>query len=240
MRRNFDQIMVWLAAYEGGFVNHPSDPGGATNRGVTQAVYDAFRRRHGQPTRSVRALTDAEHDAIYLHQYWMPVRGDDLPSGLDATVFDFAVNSGVSRSVKTLQRALNAKGAGLAVDGQIGELTLAAIDDVGPGQGVVELIVDVNERRLAFVKRLSTFKTFGRGWTRRIMGEQMGVQADDLGVIDRSMMLARDVRHSNIPKPKAPGAGPARGADAGWLGALIQAIADLIADLTSGRKRGAS
>jgi lysozyme family protein len=236
MKKNFPTIMGWLAVYEGGFVNHPRDPGGATNRGVTQRVYDAFRRRQGVATQSVRHLTDAEHDAIYRQQYWNPVRGDDLPSGLDATVFDFAVNSGVSRASKYLQRALRAKGQKVAVDGIIGEMTLDAINTVARRGGLADLIIYINERRFAFVRQLSTFDVFGKGWTRRIMGERMGVQAGDIGVIDRSIMLARGDTPAAIPKPRAPAPGPASGTDLRGLPALFEAIGDFLEALFGGRR----
>lgn len=236
MKQNFSTIMKWLAAYEGGFVNHPRDPGGATNRGVTQRVYDAFRRRQDLPTRSVRHITDAEHDAIYRKQYWNPVRGDDLPSGLDATVFDFAVNSGVSRSAKTLQRALRAKGQRqIAVDGIVGEMTLEAVEAVKRRNALPELIVDINNRRFAFVRRLSTFDVFGKGWTRRIMGERMGVQKGDIGVIDRSMMLARGDMPTAIPAPKQPAPGPAEDRDLKLAGGLIEALRALFEALFGGK-----
>lgn len=238
MRKNRSTIMAWLSAYEGGFVNHPRDPGGATNRGVTQRVYDAFRRRQGVATRSVRHITDAEHDAIYFQQYWTPVRGDDLPSGLDATVFDFAVNSGVSRSAKTLQRALRAMGHDIAVDGHVGEMTLDAVQKVVRAGKLADLIIDINERRFAFVKRLSTFDAFGKGWTRRIMGHRMGVQTEDIGVIDRSIMLARGDTPNLIPVPRRGyDQGKAEDRDLRGLGAIIEALVAIIEDIF-GRKRG--
>lgn len=231
--------MEWLAVYEGGFVDHPDDPGGATNRGVTQAVYDAFRRRQDQTPRSVRWITDEEHDAIYVAQYWRPIRGDDLPSGLDATVFDFGVNSGTGRAAKTLQRALVAMGYRIAVDGQIGEMTLDAVRTVASVGGLPDLIIDVNERRFRFVKGLKTFRTFGRGWTRRIMGDRLGVQDGDVGVIDRSIMLARGDRPETIRQPNQPAPGRARDRDLGWLAVLIEAVVAFVDALFRNRKGAA-
>lgn len=233
MKKNFDAIMEWLALYEGGFVNHPRDPGGATNRGVTQRVYDAWRDRNGVERRSVRFLTGPEHDAIYLRQYWLPVRGDELPSGLDATVFDFAVNSGVSRAVKTLQRAL-----GVTADGIIGEVTLAAIQRTVRADNLFDLIIDINKRRMAFLRRLKTFSTFGKGWTRRVMGDHQGVQIGDIGVVDRSIMLARGDTPGAIQKPKAAAGGTARDSDLDWLGGLFEAIAAFVEALFQSRSKG--
>ena len=231
MRVNFDRIMTWLAQYEGGFVNHPKDPGGATNRGVTQRVYNAFRRRQGQAPRSVRNLTDQEHDAIYLRQYWMPVRGDELPAGIDASVFDMAVHSGVSRASKTLQRCIGAK-----PDGVIGEITLGKLAQLVK-QGQLEVIIkQFNKRRMSFMRRLKTFKTFGKGWTRRVMGRVDGVQAADIGVVDRSVMLAQGFKI--IPLPKGAVDGRADDADVDFIGRLFEALEVLFAGLFQGNQKG--
>ncbi len=89
------------------------------------------------------------------------------------------------------------------------------------------LIIDVNRRRFAFVKRLKTFKHFGKGWTRRIMGDKIGVQAGDIGVIDRSIMLHRGDRPDGIQKPKAPAPGSATDQDMGWLAVIFETIANI-------------
>ena len=103
MKANFDKSLALVLVHEGGYVNHPKDPGGATNRGVTQAVYDAYRKTRGKAGQSVKFITDEEVNAIYKFQYWDRVQGDLLPAGLDYAVFDFAVNSGVGRASKYLQ-----------------------------------------------------------------------------------------------------------------------------------------
>lgn len=224
MKENRAQIMQWLAQYEGGLVDHPSDPGGRTNRGVTQRVYDGFRRSRGLAIRPVDHLTDEEHDAIYLAQYWRPIMGDDLPAGIDASVFDMAVHSGVSRAVKTLQQVL-----GVAADGIMGQITLAAVLRAAGSGKAAPVIVDYNDRRMAFLRRLKTFKTFGRGWTRRVMGDRPGVQTDDMGIVDRSIRLARG--NTNIPLPKTPAPGKATGRDVKWLAAIIDALGGLFAAL---------
>lgn len=224
MRSNQPLIMSWLAVYEGGYVNHPEDPGGATNRGVTQRVYDAFRRRQNQATRSVKHLTDAEHDAIYLAQYWLPIRADELPAGIDATVFDIAVHSGVSRAAKMLQQAL-----GVRADGIIGEQTLAAVQDAVRLGNVAPLIVDINRRRMAFLRRLKHWKTFGKGWTTRVVGRHEGVQEVDIGVVDRSVMLARGRTDMALPKNSAGGKADDR--DLSFIGNLIEAVLAFIQQL---------
>jgi len=154
----FERAMTVLAVHEGGYVNHPDDPGGATNKGVTQRTYDAHMKRKGLPTRSVRHITDEDVFDIYLGQYWNAVRADDLPPGLAYCVFDAAVNSGPAQAAKWLQDCV-----GVDQDGIIGEQTLAAIpDDI---HAVIDAYCD---KRLAFMKRLKHWPSFKNGWTRRV------------------------------------------------------------------------
>jgi lysozyme family protein len=154
---NFTRALALVLRSEGGFVNNPKDPGGATNRGVTQAVYDAFRKLSGKPVQSVRLITDAEVSTIYKRQYWDAVAGDALPAGVDYATFDYAVNSGVARAAQALQSAV-----GVVPDGHIGLRTIAAVKDAG------HVIDGVCNGRLLFLRHLSTFADFGRGWTTRV------------------------------------------------------------------------
>jgi lysozyme family protein len=156
---NFDMALDLVLEHEGGFVNHPRDPGGATMKGVTQAVYDAYRKVRGRGPQFVRHISGDELQAIYKFQYWDRVQGDLLPRGVDYAVFDFAVNSGVSRASKYLQAVVGAK-----QDGVIGARTIAAIDD--PAR-VINALCD---RRMSFLGKIGTFAIFGRGWTRRVQG----------------------------------------------------------------------
>lgn len=199
MRENLEVALTWVLAHEGGFVNHPKDPGGATNKGVTQRVYDGYRDRKGLSRRSVRGIEANEVAEIYRAQYWQAVRADDLPAGLDYCVFDYAVNSGPRRAAMDLQREL-----GIKVDGVIGQITLAAVAKAD----VFDLIVRLCERRMRFLKALKHWPTFGRGWTRRVMGQHVGAQDDDTGVIDRSIGLAAgDAARIAAPPVPAPGKG---------------------------------
>jgi len=159
MKANFEKSLDLVLVHEGGYVNHPADPGGATMKGVTQAVYDGYRKMQGRPKQSVRLIGEDELLAIYKFQYWDKVHGDMLPAGLDYAVFDFAVNSGVGRASKYLQAVL-----GVAQDGQIGVRTLGAIHNT---HWVINTLCD---RRMSFLRNLRTFMTFGRGWTRRVQG----------------------------------------------------------------------
>lgn len=184
MEANFETETGWLLVHEGGYVNHPKDPGGATNRGVTQATYDGYRRRMNLAKRSVKEITMAEVMAIYKSQYWDVVKGDELPAGLDYAVYDFSVNSGASRAVKFLQELL-----GVKADGMLGNQTLGALAEFSP-EDMRELIQNYCEKRWNWMKTLKTWSTFGTGWTRRVMGEQLGVQDADTGVIDRAVKLS--------------------------------------------------
>lgn len=200
MRENTSTVMGWIGLSEGGKVDHPKDPGGRTNRGITQATFDGFNRAHNRPLRDVFTITKAEAEEILLSQYFAPVKFNDLPSGLDYAVVDFAVNSGVSRAVIELQRALGMSGS--QVDGILGNQTLAAISR----EHTANLIAAYCTRRLNFMKGLSHWKTFKTGWTIRVMGQTDGVQANDIGVIDRATRLARAMTPAavaTIPEPEA-------------------------------------
>lgn len=212
MRENLSISLKWTLAYEGGYVNHKDDPGGATNKGITQRVYDAYRRRLGQAPQSVRLITNDEVAQIYKDQYWDRVRADDLPTGVDFAVWDYAVNSGVKQAAKDLQRVV-----GVRVDGVIGELTLAAVEKYDP----VDIVTRLCERRLALCKTLKNRKTgkklwpiFGKGWQRRIMGEIDGLQTHDIGVIDRAVaMMTPEIKNEDVPMPVAPAPGKAEQLD---------------------------
>ena len=150
---NFDNAFQHILKAEGGYVHHPSDPGGATNMGITEAV----ARRVGYKG----VMQDLPVDLakrIYLEEYWRPMRADELPPAVRYAVFDSAVNSGVGQATKWLQRAL-----GVADDGSLGPKTLAAANATNPDA----LRARIMAQRLRFLTNLNTFGAFGRGWTRR-------------------------------------------------------------------------
>jgi lysozyme family protein len=107
MNTNFDKSLVELLKHEGGYVNHPSDPGGRTNHGVTQDVWEDWID-HAVNEAEMKALTPNKVAPLYREMYWDRVKGDKLPSGVDYCVFDAAVNSGVSRAAKWLQTTVGA------------------------------------------------------------------------------------------------------------------------------------
>lgn len=156
---NFEKSLKRVLVHEGGYSNHPDDPGGPTMKGVIQRVYDGYRNRQGLQTRSVQFISQSEIEDIYRKQYWDAIRGDDLPHGVDFVVFDGAVNSGPSQSAKWLQRTLDIK-----ADGNIGEATVAA----ALAGSRASIINGVCDRRMEFLKALKTWPTFGKGWARRV------------------------------------------------------------------------
>ena len=159
MLDNFSPSLAHVLQSEGGFVNDPQDPGGATDEGVTQHQYDIWRIAHGQPIRSVRFIDPNEVEAFYRAWYWNAVKGDVLPSGVDYCVFDCAVNSGPHRAAEWLQTAV-----GASPDGQIGNLALAAVQTHDPAH-VIEMICN---ERLVFLEQEPDWPHFGHGWTNRV------------------------------------------------------------------------
>ncbi len=141
-------------------MNHPRDPGGATNKGITLATFRRYVKKGGTVS-DLRNITDEQVAKVYRKHYWDAVSGDDLPAGLDYAMFDFGVNSGPSRAIKFLQWAL-----AVPQDGKLGPVTMAAVakDHTGP---LIEVLCD---RRLAWLKGLGTWPTFGNGWTNRVVG----------------------------------------------------------------------
>lgn len=164
----FTRSLAKVLVHEGGFSDHPQDPGGATMKGVTQRVYDEYRASIGASPLPVKNISMTELQAIYRRRYWDLAKCDKLAPGVSYVVFDGSVNSGVGQSVKWLQRALQALGLYQgAIDGVIGQGTILAAAGVNDNDRLVALIC---ERRMAFLRALKTFKTFGKGWTSRVAG----------------------------------------------------------------------
>lgn len=154
----FLKYLDWILVHEGGYVNHPKDPGGATNYGITQDVYNNYLHSSGKKSQSVSLITRREVEAIYRVKYWMAIKGDQLPVGWDYAAFDFAINSGISRAIKMMQLAV-----GVADDGVIGEKTIAAVR--AAPRDALKAYIDL---RRNFLCSLKTFPTFGKGWMRRV------------------------------------------------------------------------
>jgi lysozyme family protein len=156
-QERFDRCLAEVLRLEGGYVDDPRDPGGATNFGVTRAVLSEARGRAAS-AEDVAELTEAEAAAIYQRRYWTPVGCADLPEGLDLAVFDSAVNMGPGAAARLLQAAL-----GVEADGAVGPRTLAAADR----QPAAVTIGAMSELRRERYRSLAGFSAFGQGWLRR-------------------------------------------------------------------------
>lgn len=158
----FELCLSEVLRHEGGYADHPVDPGGATNMGITHKTLARWRQVSpwwDLPKAEVKSLKGEEAAKIYRALYWDLCRAGDLPAGMDLAVFDYAVNSGPNRAIRTLQGVL-----GVAVDGLVGPLTIAAA-----GKANAAFVINaICDRRLGFLKALSTFPVFGRGWTGRV------------------------------------------------------------------------
>ena len=153
----FDQCFKQLIHSEGGYVNDPKDPGGETKFGVSKRSY---------PDVDIANLTLEQAQVIYRRDFWQRARCDELPPAIAYLVFDCAVNSGIGQAVRFLQRAV-----GVADDGQIGPMTLAAVNRVDAESLAARFL----GQRLDFMTRLTTWDVFGKGWARRVAEQLKGI-----------------------------------------------------------------
>lgn len=209
MSDRFAVCMPITAKWEGAYVNHAQDPGGPTNLGVTQAVYDAWRKRRRLAPRSVKQITHGEALRIYRDEYWAPTAERyNLRPGVDLATFDAGVNAGVSRGIKWL---------------------LASIG--GPDHVTVQKIC---KARLSFKQGLSIWKTFGNGWTNRVVDiEAKGVAMALAAVNDNSAAVQEKLedegRKANDTANKQSGSAGGAGAASGGGVTLDPASADQLA-----------
>ena len=158
MISNFPAALALVLKAEGGFVNHPNDPGGMTNLGVTRNVWREWVNRDVDEA-EMRSLTPELVTPLYKQRYWDACKCDDLQRGVDYAVFDCAVNMGPGRAARLLQTALEVK-----ADGIIGRATIAVATAADP----VELLEAFSLGKEAFYQSLPTFATFGKGWLNRV------------------------------------------------------------------------
>lgn len=158
MDRNFSRALSLVLKSEGGWSDHAQDPGGATMKGVTLANFRRYVKADATKD-DLRKISNDQVATVYRRFYWDAVAGAQLPGGVDYAVFDFAVNSGPSRAAKLLQAIVGAK-----QDGKIGPDTL----EKAKAMMRATLIDEICDRRMAFLRKLSTWKTFGKGWTSRV------------------------------------------------------------------------
>jgi len=163
MRENFESALASVLHHEGGYSNHPSDPGGMTNLGVTKRVWEEWVG-HEVDEKTMRALTPEIVGPMYKAKYWDKIKGDDLPAGVDYIVFDAAINSGPGRAAKWLQQTVGAIPDGMIGPGTLGKVAAMPADDI---------VEKYQQTRLEFLRSLSTLNTFGKGWGRRVQEVQV-------------------------------------------------------------------
>jgi lysozyme family protein len=151
----FDEAFDLLIGHEGGYVNHPSDPGGETRFGISKRAYPAL---------NIKALSLHQAKAIYRRDYWIAAGCDRVQGPLRFDLFDMAVNSGVTQAIRTLQRAVDVE-----EDGLIGPATLSALSR----SDAKTVQARFNGARLEMMTDLATWPTFGRGWAKRIAANLM-------------------------------------------------------------------
>lgn len=156
----FDICLDVVLRHEGGFVNHPRDPGGPTNLGVTLRAWEEYI---GRPAtiEDIQGLTPLGVADFYRTRYWQAIQGDRMPIGVDLCLFDFAVNSGPPRAIRCLQQVV-----GVPIDGIIGPITRGATHSTNP----VDIINDMCDNRLTLLRSLAipTWDAFGKGWEKRV------------------------------------------------------------------------
>jgi lysozyme family protein len=209
MKSNFAKCLPEILKHEGGWADHPADPGGATMKGITIGTYRQWKGR-AVTKAELKAISDEEVAAIYKRNYWDKVRGDDLPAGLDLVAFDAAVNSGPARGARWLQTAL-----GVAADGKIGPKTIAAAE----AADVATAINRALDVRLSFLRGLKTWPTFGKGWGRRVDG----VRKVALGMVG-SKPAEAPKKPATAPKPSQVKEAAKTAAGGGVGAALVLAV----------------
>lgn len=218
-KENYPRCLANTLREEGGWSNHPSDPGGPTMRGVIQARYNEYRRKWGKPLQSVRYITEDELQIIYRDGYWNKVEGDHWPKGPDQIVFDIGVNSGPARGLAILGQAMGVTSRnpqGLAA------IATRSADKVG-------IVKRACARRASFYRSIRTFAVFGRGWLARnarmeAIGVRMALEAQ--GVRDIAGGLNREAAGAQYrAKRSGQGAATAGGGTAAGTGTLAQADA---------------
>ena len=150
-QERFDRCLGAVLRFEGGFSDHPHDPGGPTNLGVTLAALSGAWGR-AATVAELKALTAEQAAAIYQARYWRPARCGELPEGLDLMVFDTAVNMGSGTAVRLLQTAV-----GVAADGAFGPRTREAVER----RSAEQTIGDVSRLRAERYRTLAGFAVFG-------------------------------------------------------------------------------
>jgi lysozyme family protein len=197
---SYDLSQTRLLVHEGGYTNHPADPGGPTNFGIT--IYDY--RRYLKPNATaadVRTMTVEQAKMIYRAKYWDSQRCDELPAGVDYAVFDYGVNSGIGRSGKVLRRVLKLPDNTSVVNDTVIAATRAA--------DAKSLIVAVCDERMRFLQSLKTWSVFGAGWGRRVGEVKAAALAMASGAPSPDLTLSKAVGRAVVPVSKSAQQGSA-------------------------------
>lgn len=173
----FQNILPLVLRHEGGYVNDPDDRGGATNKGITQGVYDVYRRAKKLSPRPVKEIDDKEVEEIYFQNYWLDGMCDRLPFALGIVHFDFCVNAGITQAFRSLQRVVGTK-----VDGKFGPNSFKALGDAIRTRGLLSLVDEYSDERVAFyitiTERRPTNLKFLRGWFLRTLATRNYARAE--------------------------------------------------------------
>lgn len=203
---NFAESLRRLLAHEGGYSNNPADPGGPTKYGITIGDYRSYIKADGTAT-DVKAMAVDEAKKIYRGRYWDVMRCDELPSGVDYAVFDYAVNSGVGRSGKVLRRVLGLGASTPAVT--------QSVVNAAAKSSAQEIVAAICDERLRFLKSLRTWPTFGAGWARRV-----------------SEVRAAALTMARAHPANAPASTPRQKSDAAVAASIVSIIAGVVAAWT--------
>lgn len=170
----FGTALIFTLQAEGGFVDNPADPGGATNRGITQNTYDTFRTDRGLNTQSVRDIADHEVQDIYQQMYWVPAHCAELSPKLAVCHFDWAVNHGVHGAIETLQDTLN-----IQADGIFGPKTRQALELMPQDDLIAEYLANRRDWYEARAKTKPDQAVFLKGWLDRCdaLAKYLGMQS---------------------------------------------------------------
>ena len=173
---SFEQALSFTLSKEGGYVNDPDDPGGETNKGITVAVYNQYRRNHGEPLQSVHGITDEEISDIYKSEYWDKADCDLLSHGLEIAHFDTAVNCGISGANEILQKCI-----GVRTDGMIGPATKAKLAAVRHDLLIPVYLANRKYHYQAIVEEKPIMVKYLQGWVNRVNDLQIyiaGIEQD--------------------------------------------------------------
>ncbi len=205
-RETLPTALALMFGHEGGYVNAKSDRGGPTKYGITHKTLAAHRGVKSVTAEQVKAMLKAEAEAIYRKSYWTQSGGDLLPVGLDYAAFDYGVNSGPARAVKSLQKVV-----GVAEDGIVGGQTLAAVERYPGGvQALIRAYCDERMRFLCSLGGAQGWAANGRGWTIRVTGKDpKGQWKDQPGVVGNALRLAAGTQTVENPPVAGGKANPA-------------------------------